>query len=272
MSQPAHAGSLVPWPAGGTLFVVWPSERPGRTLVIGHRGASALQPENSLAAFARATRDGADGIELDVLCCATGEVVVFHDDDLGRLGNRPERIADLPLSALREVTLTSGARIPTLDEVLAACPAPMLINVELKTSGYLDRGIGALVDRVAALIERTGNQQRVLVSSFHPLAICAWQRRAPGIPAGLLFEAEAALPLRRAWARHWLRPRALHPEASLCTPARVRRWQARGHQVNVWTVDDAAMLRALSAMGVDGIITNDPGRTREILAGRAHGR
>jgi glycerophosphoryl diester phosphodiesterase len=249
---------------------VWPEERPGKTLVIGHRGASALQPENSLDAFTRAARDGADGIELDVLCCATGEVVVFHDDDLTRLGNRPERIADLPLSAVRDVTLTSGARIPTLEEVFASCPAPLLVNVELKTSGYLDRGIGALVDRVAALIERTGNQARVLVSSFHPLAIWAWQRRASHIPAGLLFGAQAALPLRRAWARRWLRPRALHPEASLCTPAQVRRWQGRGHQiqVNVWTVDDAATLRALAAMGVDGIITNDPGRTREILAGR----
>src|SRR5438874_1738897 len=61
-------------------------------LVIGHRGASSREPENSVAAFRRAAVDGADGVELDVLCCGTGEVVVFHDDDLLRLGGRPDRV------------------------------------------------------------------------------------------------------------------------------------------------------------------------------------
>ena len=54
----------------------------GLPLVLGHRGASARAPENSVEAFERARADGADGVELDVLQCATGEVVVFHDDDL----------------------------------------------------------------------------------------------------------------------------------------------------------------------------------------------
>jgi glycerophosphoryl diester phosphodiesterase len=274
LSQPAHPRSLIPCPPGGTLFVVWQrraSETSGRPLVIGHRGASALEPENSIAAFTRAARDGADGIELDVLCCATGEVVVFHDDDLTRLGGRPERVADLSCSALRQVTLTSGASIPTLEEVLEACPPPLLVNVELKTSGYLDRGIGALVERVAAVIQRTGTQGqgRILVSSFHPLAIWAWRRRAPHIPAGLLFEAGGPLPLRRAWARHWVHPQALHPESVLCTPAEVRRWHRLGYMVNVWTVDDPGALRALSAMGADGIITNDPARARAVIDGPA---
>src|SRR5262245_51611322 len=90
-------------------------------LVIGHRGASARAPENSVEAFARARTDGADGVELDVLCCATGEVVVFHDDDLVRLAGRPERIDALSLAALREVHLQGGARIPTLEEAFEAC-------------------------------------------------------------------------------------------------------------------------------------------------------
>src|SRR5262249_33669863 len=66
-------------------------------LAIGHRGASALCTETTLAAFRRAADDGADGVELDVLCCTTGEVVVFHDDDLARLAGRADRIKDLPL-------------------------------------------------------------------------------------------------------------------------------------------------------------------------------
>jgi glycerophosphoryl diester phosphodiesterase len=244
---------------------VWQRQGAIRPLVIGHRGASALEPENSLAAFARAARDGADGIELDVLCCATGDVVVFHDDDLARLAGRPDRVADLSLAELRAVTLTSGARIPILEEALEACGPELLVNIELKTQGYGGGPIGPLVERVAAIVERTGTGARVLVSSFHPRAIWRWMRRSPDVPAGLLFEAEAALPLRAAWAQHLLHPRALHPEAALCTPERVGRWKAKGYLVNVWTVDDPHMLHALAEMGVDAVITNDPGRTRRIL-------
>ena len=234
-------------------------------LILGHRGASAHEPENSLAAFARAVADGADGVELDVLCCATGEVVVFHDDDLVRLAHRQEQIAGLSLAALRALVLTSGARIPTLEEAFEACGPTALVNVELKTRGHGGGPLGPLVDGVAAIVERAGAASRVLVSSFHPRAIWMWQRRAPRIPAGLLFEAAAARPLREAWAHRWLRPRALHPESLLCTPERVRRWHQLGYMVNAWTVDDPHALHALAAMGVDGIITNDPGRARRFL-------
>jgi glycerophosphoryl diester phosphodiesterase len=247
---------------------VWQRRQPNRPpLLVGHRGASALEPENSAAAFARAAQDGADGIELDVLCCASGEVVVFHDDDLARLANRPDRIADLTLAELRAVTLTSGAHIPTLEEALEACGPTMLVNIELKTRGYGGGPLRPLVDGVSAIVDRTGCAARVLVSSFHPRAVWSWMRRAPSVPAALLFEAGAPLPLRAAWAHRWLHPRALHPEAALCTPPAIRRWHALGYLVNVWTVDEPRVLQALAEMGVDGIITNDPARTRRILAG-----
>ena len=87
------------------------------------------------------------------------------------------------------------------------------------------------------------------------------------VPAGLLFEREASLPLRRAWAAPLLRPSPLHPEMVLCTPARVTAWHRRGYMVNVWTVDDAGASRAWRHMGVDGVITNNPARTRALLAG-----
>ena len=248
----------------------WTRRRDGAPpLIVAHRGASAVEPENSIAAFRRADADGADGVELDVLACATGEVVVFHDDDLVRLGNRPEKIAGLPLAALREVRLTSGATIPTLDEVLAACGPRLLVNVELKASGVAPAGLRALVDAVATMIDEAGAgmHERVLVSSFYPRAIALWRRRAPRVRAGLLFEREAPLPLRRAWALRWLRPFSAHPEAVLCTPHAVRRWHRRGYAVNVWTVDDAIALRRFAEMGVDAIITNDPARSRRALIG-----
>jgi glycerophosphoryl diester phosphodiesterase len=235
-------------------------------LVIGHRGASARAPENSVEAFARARADGADGVELDVLLCATGEVIVFHDDDLARLGGRPERVAALSLAELRQVQLASGARIPTLEEAFEACGPELLVNVELKVGGVAGSRLVALADGVAGVLARTGTAPRVLVSSFSPRAVRLWLRRAPEVPAALLFERAEILPLRRAWAARWLRPSALNPELVLCSPARVARWHALGYAVNVWTVDDEAALRACRDMGVDGIITNDPARARTSLA------
>jgi glycerophosphoryl diester phosphodiesterase len=234
-------------------------------LVIGHRGASARAPENSVEAFARARADGADGVELDVLRCASGEVVVFHDDDLARLGDRPERIDALPLAELRRIELRGGARIPTLEEAFEACGPDLLVNVELKAAFLSSGRLGALVEGVAAVLARTGST-RVLLSSFNPRAVRLAMRRLPAVPAALLFERAEVTPLRRAWAAKWLRPAALNPELVLCTPARVARWRALGYAVNVWTVDGPAAVRACADMSVDGIITNDPGATRALLA------
>jgi glycerophosphoryl diester phosphodiesterase len=246
---------------------VWQPRRSGETpLVLGHRGASALETENSLAAFQRARADGADGVELDVLLCGTGEVVVFHDDDLARLANRPEKIARTPFAVLREIKLTKGGGISTLEEAFEAC-GPMLVNVELKATQLDPRTVAALVNRVAEIVERTGRQEQVLASSFNPWAVRAWMRRAPAVRAGLLFEGTSPLPFRRAWAAPLLRPFGLNPELALCTPERVARWHARGYMVTVWTVDDPADLRACRDMGIDAIITNDPGRARAILSG-----
>src|SRR6266542_5407411 len=116
-----------------------PPRAEGRPLVLGHRGASAEAPENTLASFRLALAQGADGVELDVRRCATGEVVVVHDEDLSRVGGAPLRVADSPLGALRAVDLGAwagerfrGERIPLLAEVLEALPAA-IVNVELKS-------------------------------------------------------------------------------------------------------------------------------------------
>jgi glycerophosphoryl diester phosphodiesterase len=245
---------------------VWgrPSETGGggpRPLVLGHRGASAIATENTAAAFARARADGADGVELDVRLCAGGEMVVFHDDDLVRLGGRPGRIADTPFARLRELTLAGGERIATLEEAFEASGPDLCVNVELKVDG---RGaIAPLVERVAETVARLGAGERTLVSSFNPWAVRRWMRRVPRVRAGFLFERGAPL---YAWAAAWLRPFALNPELALCSPERVARWRRRGAFVVVWTVDDPPALRACREMGVDAVIANDPARARAALS------
>src|SRR5580658_6163343 len=99
--------------------------RSDRPVIWAHRGASRDAPENTLAAFTLAARQGADGIELDAQRCASGEVVVFHDTSLARTSGKPGLLAEAPWSELRQLDLGSrksarwaGGRIPLLAEVL----------------------------------------------------------------------------------------------------------------------------------------------------------
>jgi glycerophosphoryl diester phosphodiesterase len=241
---------------------------PARTtpLVLAHRGSSAEAPENTIAAFRLARRDGADGVELDVLRLASGEVVVFHDDDLQRLCGVPGSIRALDRAALAELDVR-GQAVPTLDEVLDELGPDLLVNVELKAHPDLrgqlrDDGLAA---EVAAILRRRAVGARALVSSFDPLLLGRFRRLAPDVPAGLLFAADQALPLRRGWSAPLLRVGAVHPEAALVTEARMRRWRRRGLRVHVWTVDDPAELRYLALLGVDGIIANRPREARAVL-------
>ena len=152
-------------------------------LVLAHRGASVLETENTLVAFRRAMADGADGVELDVQRCATGEVVVFHDDDLKRLAGRPERIDQLSLAALRQVRLLPGGEIPTLAEALEACGPAGLVNIEIKHTGLFPTGCRALVEGVAGVVARADAGHRVLISSFSPGAVWGWRKLRTDVPS-----------------------------------------------------------------------------------------
>ncbi len=241
--------------------------RPGaRPLVLGHRGASRDAPENTLAAFALALAQGADGVELDVWRCGSGDIVVFHDEDGMRLGGSPVRITRAPREELLRLDVGAhkgerfrGGRIPLLGEVLEAFSSALL-NIELKSSGI---GDPRLALGVARLLARHGAAERVLVSSFDPLLLAAFRLAAPHVSTGLLFESGQ---LRRAQlARHLLHPLALHPDRALVTAERARGWQDQGYALNVWTVDDPLEVERLCSLGVAALISNVPGETREAV-------
>jgi glycerophosphoryl diester phosphodiesterase len=238
---------------------------------VAHRGASAAALENCLPAFRLARQQRADGVELDAMISADGQVVVFHDDDLARLApGRRERVADLRLAELREVELVGPAgrgHIPTLSEVIEELGPDLLVNIELKTPQPRQKAwLGqALAVEVARLVRRHDLGRRALVSSFNPMALARFRAAAPMVPSGLLFATDQKPWLRRACARHVLRPLALHPEAVMVTARSVRRWRREGYALNVWTVDDPAELARLRGLGVDGVITNDPEAARTVL-------
>jgi glycerophosphoryl diester phosphodiesterase len=244
----------------------------GRPLVLGHRGASAEAPENTLAAFRLAMAQGADGVELDVWRCASGEVVVAHDEDLARVAGVPLRVEASPLATLRALDVGAwkgeryrGERIPLLSEALEALPGAV-VNVELKSRGGRDL---SLAHAAAEVIWRAGAGGRVIVSSFDWRLLAAYRLASRDVATGLLFEATRGWQLRTFLGLRALRPAAVHPDRAVATDERVGRWAARGLAVNVWTVDDPAEAVRLARAGAAALITNVPGRVRGALAGAA---
>ncbi len=254
---------------------VAPAPRAGHgPLVLGHRGASAEAPENTLAAFRLALAQGADGVELDAWRCASGEVVVAHDERTGRVAGVDLAVPDATLGELRALDVGAwkgeafrGERMPLLAEVLEALPGAV-VNVELKSRGR-DLRLAAAAARVVA---RAGAGRRVVVSSFDWRLLVAFRLAAPEVPVGLLFDGERAWRLRLAAALRLLGPSAVHPDRRLVTPERARAWIARGLAVNVWTVDDPAEAAALAGLGAAALITNVPGRIREAVELRTPSR
>ncbi|HET8725546.1 MAG TPA: glycerophosphodiester phosphodiesterase family protein [Anaeromyxobacteraceae bacterium] len=241
---------------------------PGRPLVLGHRGASAEAPENTLASFARALDQGADGFELDVWRCATGEAVVVHDEDLVRTGQSPLRVKDAPLAALRELDVGRwrgeafrGERVPTLPEVLEAFPRAV-VNVEMKSGRIPDPGLAVEVTRA---IRQAGAEGRVVVSSFSGTLLGAFRSIAADVATGFLVESGPLAALRAGAILRALRPRAIHAPRESATDERIQAWKGAGLRVLVWTVDDPAEAERLARRGVDAIVSNRPGVVREAV-------
>lgn len=226
-----------------------------RPLIIGHRGASADAPENTLAAFALALEQNADGIEFDVQLCADGVPVIMHDDTVDRTCDGAGRVAALTLRELQRLTIAQEHTIPTLDELFEMLGRRALYNVELKALGVNDGGLAAAV---ANCIEGHGVGDRVIISSFSPFVVRAARRHLiRSIPVAHLREQRLLRLVHRV-----VRAEADHPAHDL-VDERLMIWaRRRGLRVNVWTVDDPAEARRLIRLGVNGIITNRPGALR----------
>jgi glycerophosphoryl diester phosphodiesterase len=235
--------------------------------IFGHRGASADFPENTLEAFIGALEQGADGIELDVMLCSSGELVVCHDEWLNRLAGRHLEVARTPWQTLRalDVGSTLGfrpARMPLLEEVFDALPHGTEVNVELKCLTVDDRGLSEAVGR---LMRDRALAERVVMSSFNPLCLVRLAVGYPELRRGLLIDPDRAF-IPQDW--FWLPVTAqysVHPHFSACTSRRIREWKSTGRKIAVWTVDDEREARRLTDLGADVLITNRPGALRREL-------
>lgn len=233
-----------------------------RIVIWGHRGSPMEAPENTLDSFTAAIRNGVDGIELDVMLSADGEVMVRHDFDLERTTDGSGWVDQTTYADLRQLNAAHhwpefpAQIIPTLGEVLAILPAGMLVNVELKARSW--RSVG-LERRVVDILREFDVLDRTLISSFNPMVLRRIQKIEPKLAIGFLWwNVDVRWYLARPLFFNYLRPQFLHPSQDVITADVVERAHKRGAKVNVWTIKNRPMVEKLVNMGVDGIFTDYP--------------
>lgn len=224
-----------------------------RPFVYGHRGAPRLRPENTLSGFALALDQGADGVELDVRVCGSGEVVVIHDRDLQRVAKDPGVVAALSLQDLQARELGHDQRVPTLHQVIdLVCSHDRAINIEVKSDVPNQRGLcEAVAECLRARTDR--DRERLVLSSFHPAIVIGLRQYGVTLPIGFLFE---HLDVGKA-GTDALAPDGVHPDRRIATQHDVNEWKRRGLFVNAWTVNEPARAAELASWGVDALITDD---------------
>ena len=248
---------------------------PASTTVMGHRGAAAVAPENTMSGFGVAARLGVP-FELDVRQCATGEVVALHDETLDRTTDGRGPITETPWPAVRALDAGqhfapafAGQRVPALDTVLATLGGQVVINVELKSPGS-GHSIGPLVDAVIALLQAHEVTDRVMISASDPAMLAAVRAADARIRRGHIL---APRPPASFFERLGSRMTAVSPDAdlvmlerSLATAGTVSKLKKLGYRVFAWTVNREDDAHRLVAAGVDGLITDDPRRLLRVLA------
>ena len=231
-------------------------------LIFGHSGAQAYAPSNTLPAFELAAKLVRHGTELDVSRSKDGYVVVVHDLTVDATTNGSGRVADLTLAQLKALDAGSwfapefaGVTIPTLDEVFEAVGEQLFINVEIKSQTQETDGVE---QAVAECIIRHAMQQRVMISSFNPLALRRFRELLPDVPLGFLYGLHSPEIAHRLIEGFTVE--ALHPEHDLIDQALVDQAHAAGQRVHAWTINDAERAQQLAALGVDLIMTDVPDR------------
>lgn len=234
-------------------------------MIIAHRGASGEFPENTLAAFRAAIDAGAQMCELDVQLSADGVAMVIHDDTVDRTTGRRGAVGAMSVAELQRLdagrkfgAAFAGERIPTLEEVLGLVKGRCALNVELKDAG--------VKGEVCRLLRAHDALAETIVSSFQWQSLAAARELEPALRLGVLADRRAGAMLQAAIE---LRATSVNPRYDMVRPALVERAHRAGLKVLVWTIDKAARMRQMMAMGVDGIMTNYPARLVATIAGAA---
>ena len=248
-----------------------------RPLILGHRGSSAVAPENTVAAFKRCIEDGADGFEFDVRLSRDGIAVIIHDASLQRTGAQRLFVSDLTASELKQIDVGSWFNrqyplraqesyerqtVPTLDELIDLTrESHTVLCIEMKPDSA--RGL-ELAAKVVNAVRKHGLYDRVVVESFDLAATAEVKRLEPAIRTAALFEPSLNHPsslvrlMKTADLALKVQANILALHHSLATKRAVQQAKNAGLAVVVWTVDDAAWVQRAISLGVEALIANNP--------------
>ncbi|MBY0358011.1 MAG: glycerophosphodiester phosphodiesterase [Candidatus Obscuribacterales bacterium] len=236
--------------------------------IIAHRGGRNWAPENTLASFGKSVQFGAAGVEFDVHRCATGELIVIHDDDLKRTTNGVGYIKDISYPEIERLSAGlwfdkefRSEKVPLLAEVLSLFPENMLINIELKNApiGYDDIESDLLRE-----LERYPHRDNVVVSSFDHHCLQRLRALDSEIKIGIL--AAAMLVDLKDYAAK-LKAQYYIQAFDCLLPEGAREAKEAGLELFVWTVNEPREWKRCLELGVDAIITDDPEGLRKYLGG-----
>lgn len=220
---------------------------------IGHRGACGYEPENTLRSFAKAIEIGVDMIELDVYRCASGELVVFHDDTLERTTNGKGNVEDKTLEQLQHLNAGKGERIPTLAQVFDLVNKRVKINVELKGNNTAQL-VAQLIQQYVQ--EKNWSYDDFIVSSFNHSELFLFKTYAPQVKISALFDTHDAIDVAALSGRCY----GIGISEESVTQKLIDLAHQHNLKVCVYTVNNANQIRALKQMGVDGIFSDYPDR------------
>lgn len=225
-----------------------------KPLVIGHRGAMAYETENTLASVKKALELNVDGIEIDVFKCKSGEIVVFHDEELDRLTDGQGSIEDMTYDQLQALTVQGDHKIPLLKDVLNLVNGQCMVNIELK-----GRNTANAVSKIVNMYTEFDMfaEDDIIISSFDWEELEAFHKKNKNIPVGILTQENQnpmeALPLAKK-----LKAKTIHAEGSTLTEDIVKNMKKRGYKVLVWFEKEPKSLAKVVDLKIYGIITDRP--------------
>ncbi|MGJ8655776.1 MAG: glycerophosphodiester phosphodiesterase [Akkermansiaceae bacterium] len=210
-------------------------------LIIGHRGACALEPENTLRSFQRAIDLGVDMIELDIYQIED-QLIVIHDNTLDRTTTGTGLLTDHSFQQLRKLNAGKGAHIPTLTEVLDLTRGKVSLNIEIKGP--------SLVPLLHQTIQEENN---ILISSFDWPQLIEYRNLDSEIPIGIL--GKNGFPLA-----HKINATAIHPHLSELSPEYIQHAKKQNLQVYTYTIRTDADWLLAKSLNVDGCFVDDPSK------------
>jgi len=236
----------------------------GRPLLVGHRGAMAVAPENTMRSFETGVSGGADILELDVQLTADKQVIIFHDNDLLTKTGTPKRIGEVTAAFIRTLEVGStfdeqftGEPIPFLQDVLAWAKGRVTLMIELKHGPVFEP---ELDKATVQLIEDYGMEDEVIITSFDQYALQRVKQLNPNITTSFIYIARVRNPLSMV---DGLELDALSPATDFLSPEEVKLMQDAGYACSPgglwWDYP------TLITWGVDTISSNDPASVWEIV-------